>query len=313
MSGPALRTALLLAVLSAAAASPEGAWADAQPRQLYLQPSPLASLVDALPEMPVQARLELAVIIVDGLVQAYEDELEQALREARERGPGQRDLARWQQGMSAAIAELGAWRWALYAAEDVQLRVAPHHQLLLLIDGRPLWIAWPRLSAQRRLEQELAAEFCRRQECPGPADEDPATLALQPPVGVEGKWTLSQFHPPTWESAEGVRCEFPDFTRLGERERVCRDLIADLQLLAAALRLALQGGERIQWSRISMHPARVGTEHRITVNDQGDYLAVFVPALASQSVDWREARRWLEARVKGVTATATVLRGDAEN
>jgi len=257
--------------------------------------------------MPPEARLDLAAIILDGLVAAYESELDQAIAEEQGRGTSRRDLTRWYQAMAPILDELRAWQAALYVAERVELRIDRHSQMMLMIDDRPLWIAWPRPSARSRLERELATEFCRRRECPGDILEDSTARAVEPSA-APGAWTLSQFQPPTWVSANGVSCEFPDYTRLGENERICRDIVADLHSLAAALRAAGHGGGHIEWSQLGLRAGTVGGQHQVTVNRDGDYIAVYVPALAAQAIDWREVGRWLRARVEGQTATATVLR-----
>lgn len=281
--------------------------ADELGRQLYAEPSPLATLIEALPGMPKYARLEFAAMLLDELVAAYEAEIEQAMAENRRRDAGRRDLQRWSQGIAAIIDELRAWQAELYVAAAVEAHVDRHNQILLMIDGRPLWIAWPRISAGPQRERDLAAAFCLRHDCPGEDQEGEAAVLVSPPT-VPGRWSLSQFRPPTWESEEGVNCEFPDATRLGEKEQACRGVIEDLQVLAAALRAAWRGGEPIDWPRVALRAGTTGGQHRITVNARDDYIVVYVPALAAQPVDWPEASRWLRARVEGGAVTATVLR-----
>ena len=282
--------------------------ADVSPgRQLYVEPSPLAALIDELPGMDPVVRIDLAAIIIDGLAAAYEAELDAAVEEQQRRGGGRRDLSRWYQGFGQIIDELRAWEAALYVAEEVELELDRHSQILLLIDGRPLWVAWPRLSARSRLERELATQFCLRHECPPDLLEGAAARAVAPSA-APGTWRLVQLQPPTWESADGINCEFGDYSRLGEKERSCRDLVADMHALAAALRAALRDGAHVEWSQVSLRPGTNGGQHRVTVNQHDDYIVVYLPVLATQQVDWREARRWLQARVDGGSTRATVLR-----
>jgi hypothetical protein len=276
-------------------------------RQLYAEPSPLATLIDELPGMPAEARLEFAAVLLDGLLAAYETELDQAMAEDQRRGAGQRELLRWSQAIAQILDELRAWQADLYVAEQVEVRVDPHNQVILMIDGRPLWIAWPRITAGSRLERELAAEFCRRQECPGKVLEGAGAHA-EAPSGAPGSWVISQFKPPSWQGPDGVQCEFSDASRLSEKERVCQDVVADLHVLAAALRAAWQAGEHISWPHVALRAGTVGGQHLIAVSARGDYIAVYVPALAAQPVDWPEAARWLQAQLEGTSATATVLR-----
>jgi hypothetical protein len=296
----ALATLALAVPATVTAADPAG-------RQLYAEPSPLAALIDALPGLPDEARLDLAAIIVEGLVAAYETELDRAMEDGRRRGASERDLARWAQGIAPILDELMAWQADLYVAQQVEVRVERHNQIVLMIDGRPLWIAWPRISARSALERDLATEFCRRHECPGEILAGTVARAAAPSA-AQGTWRLSQFQPPTWESAAGVNCEFPDYARLGEHEQVCRDVVTDLHALAAALRAAWRGGEQVEWGRLGLRAGTSDGRHQVTVNRRGDYIAVYVPALAAQPIDWREAGRWLQAAVEGRSVTATVLR-----
>lgn len=294
--------ALLVIILATSVAS-----AQSEGRQVYAESSPLAILLDALPDMPAEARLELAAVIVDSAIAAYEAELEQAMQQARSRGTGGGDLSHWYRGIGQVLEELGEWQAALYVAEEVEIHLDRHHQIMLMIDRRPLWVAWPRISARSGLERELVTEFCRRQACPDEVPERAAAQAELPSASSDG-WRLSQLDPPTWHGADGVNCEFSDYTRLGEKERTCRELVADLHSLAAALRAAWRDGGSIEWQGLGLRGATAGGQHLVTINAGDDYIAVYVPALAAQRIDWQEAGRWLRAEVEGHSATATVLR-----
>ena len=280
---------------------------DVPGREVYVEPSPLAGLIDALPHLPDDARLDLVASILDAQVAAYEAELDQAMDEFQRRGAGRAELARWSAAIAPLLEELRASQADLLIAEQVDLSIDRHNQVLLTIDGRPLWVAWPRISARNRLERDLATEFCLRHDCPVELLEGAGARAVAPSA-APGTWRLAQFQPPTWESADGVHCEFRDASRLGEKERTCRDIVADLHVLAAALRAARRGGELIEWQHLGLSPGASGGQHRVTVNARGDYIAVYVPALAAQPIEWRGAGRWLEARVDGNPASAIVLR-----
>jgi hypothetical protein len=300
---PVIHTGAILAAAALAQSAP----VEPAGRQLYVEPSPVATIIEALPGMVPEARFDLAAVILDGLIAAYEHELGEAIEEERRRESGRRNLAGWRQAMATVLGELMAWQADLYVAQQVEVRLERHNQLILRIDGRPLWIAWPRPSVRSALERELATEFCRRHECPDELLVGTAAQAVTP-AAAPGAWQLSQFGPPTWESAAGVNCEFADATRLGEKERTCRDLVADLHALAAALRAAWRGGASVEWSRLGLDAGTAGGQHQVMINARGDYITVYVPTLAAQSIDWRAAGRWLRGAVEGYSETATVLR-----
>lgn len=293
---------MLAGVLMASLASAE-ATRDPAPRQLYAEPSPLARVITGMDGAPEAARLDLAVLIVEALVSAYESEMDQALLELTRDAGDRRRLRRWQQSVGPVLSELRVARAALYAAREVDLYADRHGQIRVLVDGRPFWVAWPRVTVQNRLERELVAEFCARHACPS-GDTDGATR----PAEVHGGWVLSQGRPPGWETADGVRCEFPDLSSRSEREAECRALATDLHVLAAALREAVRRGESIEWRHLALDTTPAAGRERILVTERGDYLSVAVPTLADHPLDWAEVRRWLRARIEGGSVTATVLR-----
>lgn len=305
----ALALALLLATAPppVLATEPGAASPDVPGREVYVEPSPLAGLILALPHMPEGAPFDLVAGILDAQVAAYEAELDQARDEFQRRGAGGAELARWSAAVAPLLEELRAAQADLLIARQVNVSIDRHNQVLLTIDGRPLWVSWPRFSARNRQERELVTEFCQLHDCPVEFLEGAGARAM-PTSAAPGTWRLAQFQPPTWESIDGVNCEFRDASRLGEKERACRDIVADLHVLAAALRSARRGGELIEWQHLGLRPDTSGGQHRVTVNARGDFIAVYVPALAAQPIEWRGAGRWLEARVDGNPASAVVLR-----
>jgi hypothetical protein len=303
--GSTARTLALLLVLATLPATGIAA-AEAGPRQVYSQPSPLAGVVARLADASPSVRLEFAGLVVDALVLAYEMELDPAIFERRRSAEERRKLLRWQHATTPLLAELHALQAGLYLVNDVEVQLDRHNRILLRIDGRPLWVAWPRVDTQTRSERELAAEFCRRHDC-GREDAGAAGAAGPVPHALQGTWVLSQRRPPGWESTDGLRCEFADLSARAGKEAACRAIVADLRMLAEALEAAARRGEPIQWERLALQHEPVGALHRVVVNERGDYVQVSVPALAQTAVDWGAARRWLRARAEGRAAAATIL------
>ncbi|MCC5868703.1 MAG: hypothetical protein JJU27_09330 [Gammaproteobacteria bacterium] len=299
------------ACAAALAGLPAVAGAESGGRQLYAEPSPLISLISRAAEMPEDARLDLAHLIIDAVAAAYESELDQILIEPQQRASDQRRVASWSRATAQLLAELRSAQADLLTAENLMLRTDPQGQILLLIDGRAVWASWPRLSAQTRLERQVAAQFCARHACPRDDDEEAPGLQVIDAAPRQGHWTLSQHNPPTWESEAGVRCEFADFSDRSSKEASCRSLVADLENLASALRTTMRRGTRIDWPSLSLRAEMSDGLHGFTVNPQGDYITVFVPALASHPIDWRETRRWLQAHLDDRHEPATIRRVQA--
>lgn len=294
--------ALLLVIANVPAAQ------DSTPRQLHAEPSPLAQVIGGLAQGSPEARFDLAVLIVEALLDAYEAELDEALGDRGRESSTQRKLARWYQSTVPMLAEFRIAQAHLYAAREVELHADRHGQILLLIDGRPLWVAWPRVSVQSRIEREVAAAFCRRNDCPNDAD-GPGSRPLEA-AGVQGAWVLFQGRPPGWETTNGLRCEFRDLSGRAARESLCRELALDMSAVAAILREVVRRGEPVDWAHLALQPDAASDRHRLVVTERGDYVTVAAPTLAGQPVDWAEVRRWLHARAQGRTGSATILRAD---
>jgi hypothetical protein len=303
--GSMYRTLVLLLALATVPATGIAA-ADSGPRQLYSQPSPLAGVIAGLAEAAPAVRREFAGLLVDALVLAYEMELDPAMFERPRGAAGQRKLLRWQHATAPLLAELHALQAGLYLANDVEVHVDRHSRILLRIDGRPLWVAWPRVDAQTRIERELAVEFCRRHDC-GRDDSGAAAGGGPVPGARQGTWVFSQRRSPAWESVDGLRCEFADLSNRAGKEAACRAIVTDLRVLADALEAAARHGERVDWERLVLQDEPAGALYRVVVNERGDYVQVAMSALAQTPVDWGAARRWLRAHAEGRSTGATIL------
>lgn len=305
------RKACLSAGVLAALALSTPTWGDetVSGRVLEGDDTRLATLVATAPELSADARLELAVMIIDAVLLAYEQELETVREELLREGGDPDRLTRWYRATAPITGRLRAAQADIPVASRLQLHADRQGQVLLLIDGEALWVSWPRPSAQRRLERAVVEMFCGRHPCPW--REDPNIAAAPLVAGgrpVAGQWRLDQHRPPTWTSTAGVRCEFADLSGRLDKEALCQALIGELELLATALRRALRRGESVDWSRVAVTQALPGGEYALVVNARGDYLPVVAPLLASEPVDWPEARQWLEAQVAGRPALATIRR-----
>ena len=279
------------------------------PRVLHVQPSPLEALVPGLNEGPAEARFDFAVLVLDALIAEHQAELEQARLE-RPRSPASRQkLLRWGAATAAFLNDLRMAQAALYTAREVEVHRDVHGPLVLWIDGSPTWVAWPRVETQWTLERALAEAFCRRHACavPGEAASRPVTAEVADRRADQGSWSLVQGRWPAWESADGVRCEFGDVSDRAAKATRCQRLTAELRSLVPMLQEAALPVGDIQWEQLGIAGEPGSPQHRLRVNDRGDYLRAALPALASESVDWNAVGQWLNARLRGRPARATVL------
>jgi hypothetical protein len=296
-----LGTLLAAGLIAGAAAS--------APRVLHVQPSPLEALVPGLNEGPAEARFDFAVLVLDALIAEHQAELEQARLERPRSPASQQKLLRWGAATAAFLNDLRMAQAALYIAREVEVHRDVHGPLVLWIDGSPTWVAWPRVETQWTLERALAEAFCRRHACavPGEAASRPVTAEVAGRRADQGSWSLVQGRWPTWESADGVRCEFGDVSDRAAKATRCQRLTTELRSLVPMFQEAALPVGDIQWEQLGIAGDPGSPQHRLRVNDRGDYLRAALPALASESVDWNAVGQWLNARLRGRPARATVL------
>ena len=284
--------------------------AASSPRVLHVQPSPLEALVPGLNEGPAEARFDFAVLVLDALIAEHQAELERARLERPRNPASQQKLMRWGAAASAFLHDLRMAQAALYAAREVEVHRDVYGPLVLQIDGSPTWLAWPRVETQWALERDLAEAFCRRHACPVPdaTASRPVTAAgLAGGRTDGGSWSLMQGRWPAWESADGVRCEFVDLSDRVSKAVLCQRLTTELRSLVPMLQEAALAVRDIHWEQLGIASEPSSPQHRLRVNDRGDYLRAALPALASEPVDWSAAGQWLNARLQGRPARATVL------
>jgi len=280
------------------------------PRALHVQPSPLEALVPGLNEGPADARFDFALLVLDALIAEHQAELEQARLERPRSTASQQKLLRWGLAASAFLHDLRMAQAALYTAGEVEVHRDFHGPIVLRIDGSPTWVAWPRVETQWTLERGLAETFCRRHACPVPGETAswPARAGVAGGRADQGSWSLVQGRWPAWESADGVRCEFGDVSDRISKATRCRRLTTELRSVVPMLQQEGLPVRDIQWDQLGIASDPGSPQHRLRVNDRGDYIQAALPNLTRESVDWVAVGQWLKARVLGRPARATVLR-----
>jgi hypothetical protein len=277
-----------------------------EPRQLYVQPPVMVQVAEGLRDVASSARADYAALVVEALIEVYAEELEHSgLERARDAGR-ERRLVRWRQAMEMELARLHRFRRALVTTEDVLVEVDRQGQVLLMVEGSPLLVSWPRVAGQAAREMELVQRYCALHACPA-LGEAGAARGIARAADVGGAWSISQMHGPGWESEGGVRCVFADLRDRASREDRCRALAADLETLSAVLERVVHDGGRVEWRKLRMEDEPGDGMQRVIVNERGDYLLLPLRALSVEPVNWRATLRWLERRATGVRSPETVL------
>lgn len=258
--------------------------------RIQVQPPRLALLAGHLARLGEAASWDFASITLDALQQAYREELDDAARERPSTPERRAKLARWQRATAELAAQIRAARLRLLDGARFSVYADPQHQVLIVIDGRPIAVSGPRPAADRLIEDRVIAQFCAFNDCsPLKAVEAPT-----PRVDVAtGTWILGQNVPPTFEVYRVMRCEFDAIAQRDRKAQACRQAADEAIELASALQRAQRQGYRIDWDWLSGRPPS-STAGQLVVNGDGAYLdlpGAMLPRLDPD--DWRNLVSWL--------------------
>jgi hypothetical protein len=179
--------------------------------------------------------------------------------------------------------------------------IGPEGSLYLIVDGRPVAVASPRLGEQMAFEQRVLARFCERNRCENLVDEPGSSV----PASLEGtnsaapRWSFSQNAGPVCSTGDGLEFQFLNADNLGEKRVACSRVVAELNALAAAIVQREAGGVRVEWNSLALHSLANGQGEQVVLNKDGDYLRIEAPALAVTPALFTLVRPWLAAKVKG--------------
>ncbi len=262
-------------------------------------PLRLSDLAVALNRQPEAVRADFAAIAVSAMADAFGREAENADRV---------DDTRWAGGVDAYARQLRTIAAGIGSDTPVRIRLSPEHSLYLLIGGTPVIVSDPRVRRQKVLEQEILERFCGLHDCthlaPPPAhsaaagDAAPAPAAA-PAMPSSVQWSFRQYKGPTCRTDDGLAFEFRSLRDLQAKRRVCQQVVAELDTLAARLAQYAAVGTDIDWQRIALNAVPDSDRQEIRLNPNNDMLVVRLPALSRTPALFARLRPWLAAKVAG--------------
>jgi len=296
----------LLAGLAAAQPPQKPAGTAAEVR---LAPSALTELARHLSDADPYQRLEFAQITLDGLIDAYHQELDTAMVERPSTQARRLKLARWKQATRAMLSELDGARVRLSESADVAIMVDSARQVILFIDNEPVIVTASRPELEKRIAQSVVEQFCAFNDC---SFLDAArTRPAQRADFVSGTWNLSGLGRPVYETGRNLHCAFSDLTERGRKAMLCTRLLDQLIELRGALVQARLGGYRIDWRFMAVSRPESRDETVLRINDSGAFLRLALPLLPRLALkDWEAAVGWLRKTTEGGPATLMVSQAD---
>ena len=258
----------------------------------------ISGLVAALEGGDYGQRVDFARLALDELIGTYEQTLDGSAMAAPSLG-GKTDLRRWRAATNGFVAQLRDARRRLDRGADVQLSMGAEGDVVMFIDRQPVLLNGPDVASSQLLQRNVVEHFCSFHSCAAMAGVAP--LESLPARATEEHvphWSFAQDQRPSFVIGEGMRFVFGSINGRADKERLSRQLLAELRDLAESLRSAAWSGRVVDWQQVRLLPRRHGSLDQLVINARGDRLAVPVPLLASAPALWREALPWLHAQVE---------------
>jgi len=268
------------------------------PREINSRPSRLAKLANNLVLSSDSERRDFASIVLVELSAVYEEELKRARQYVPRTEAARRKLSRWLYATGAFLIQLQGIYRTLDSGATVGLHVDKQQRLLLIIEGRPVVMSGPRIGQEKALEEHIVNNFCRIHECSQLLEAEHYTQPKQD-FSDPGAWVLGQKHRPRYETKDGLSFRFSNIANRMTKEQACLAFVIELRELVAALMEVRESGEQINWAVIKIESIPVGDDHRVILNERGDYLRLELPSLGKSSEFRQEFLPWVRSRTNG--------------
>lgn len=271
----------------------------------------LDQLALSLKDAPGPVRADLAYAAISELAAAYASESRLARQEMQQQ-PGQRKLRRWAVAVENLASELDALAQTVTTQSSVRTGFGPGNSLYLIVDDKPVVVSGPRTNDQADLEKRIVSRFCSLHPCkqliplPRLSDAEPVVSTQ----ATKTRWSFSEDAGPVCSTDDGLVFQFDNTSDLRRKREACARVVAELQLLATEIIQRKKQGTRVNWKAVKIETLPLGVHHEIQLNNDGDALILYVPALAAAPDLFILLRPWLVANISGVHHRAMI--SDAE-
>jgi len=272
--------------------------------------SRLARIALALGKEALPVRIEFARAAIEEMARVHSEEAALARREVRT-GERRRELLRWAAAVDDYAGELAAITHLLTPEAVVDVSIGADGSIYLNIAGRPVMVGIPRTSEQADFEQRIIDHFCGLYRC------EEFVADIEPPAAASRRqarqpsWSFSQNAGPSCSTEDGLELQFRSLQELSRKREICARLVAELDLLIAALDRQIATGVRIDWNRMTIRGDPGAGRQQLVLDGQGNSLALDVPSLAAVPDFLRRALPWIAARTRGASYHLVLLNADA--
>ena len=283
-----------------------------EPRAEIMEPAYyLDQLALGLKDAPGPVRADLAYVAISELAAAYALESRLARQETGHQ-PGQRKLRRWAVAVENLASELDELAQTVTPQSSVRTGFGPGNSLYLIVDDKPVVVSGPRTDDQADLEKRIVSRFCSLHPCtqliplPQLSNAEPVVSTR----ATKTQWSFSEDAGPICSTDDGLVFQFENASDLRRKREACARVVAELHLLAAEIIQRKKQGTRVNWKAMKIVTLPLRLHHEIHLNNDGDVLILYVPALADAPDLFTLLRPWLAANVSGVDHRVVI--SDAE-
>ena len=269
----------------------------------------LNRLAIAVSDAPAPVRVDFAVAALSEMVIAHRKEAERARRDARN-NRASRSPARWAVAVDAYAADLMAVVDSVTTDTAVAIEIGPDNCVSLDIAGKPVMVSFPKTLQQLVFEQRVIERFCNLYRCEDLVAEYQRTEPSPQLKNSAPRWSFSERAGPVCATDDGLEFQFQDTVNLSRKRDACRQIVAELNALAAVIAEQLSAGVGIDWNRIAIHPLSGEDQQLVELGDNGGSIRMPLPALAATSQLFTLVRPWLAAKVKGKDVRQVVINAE---
>lgn len=280
--------------------------ADYDSHASVLSAADIHTLAAGLKDAPQALRAEFASAVLTEMILDYRQEAERARAEVR-RHAADRELLRWSRAVEGLVADLQ--RLADSITPETPVFVSAHYEdaVYLVVDGSPVLLTGPRSSENASLEERVVQRFCSRNACADLVEEDMLARPGPAETGEPPLWRFGDAAGPACATGDGLELQFQDTSGLAGKREACSMLVAELNALAAAVKLKISTGTRIDWNRVAVRPSTGAGVQTVVLNAEGDFVLLPVPNLERSQELFRLVLPWLAAKVAGQRYNLVVL------
>jgi hypothetical protein len=275
------------------AAAMLGAWSNASAISKHAHH--YSAVVEAVSVGDLYQRRLYAQVAVAALIRVNKTEVDRAHQLNSVRRP-----TSWAAGAQAYLATLEDIAADIPTAREIEVVREPYGAVRLAIDQAQVILSSPRLSRQSELDETILEEICAVIECPTAPVSFEERLAAQV-ADVRREWHFSDRGPPMLSASDGLHCVFPDQHHLQLNEATCETAMRELRLTAEGLRALIQHGGWINWRAFAIVNADAGQQ--VVFDTTGTRFDLRLPLLGQAEAVWRGAIPWLQARLRGYSAS----------